>query len=399
MLNKWNISDSVCGLCFDTTSSNTGLSNGACVILQELLGRSLLHLACRHHILELVAAAAFNEAMSVTLSPEIPLFKKSKEQWKKIDKTHFQDYSSDIEVFEALSDIRDDVVQELQTALSQQQPRDDYKELIEITLIFLGTHACRGVVWSTPGPMHLARWMSKVIYTFKVWMFRSQLKLAQRQLHGLRSLCIFYSRIYVVAWIRAPLAVGAPYNDLNLLKSLVDYKRVHKRISCKTSMKLAGQLWYLSEELVGLSLFDDRVSNDTKEKMVMAMLCTDGATVPSKRVNLLLDEVQTKSLEDFTTKMTMSLFTKLNLPSDFLHTPVCQWHDRDDYNLACNTVKTLQVTNDHAERGVALVQEFTGSLTKDEEQLQFLLQAVSDHRKRYPGCLKRNYCVDSSETE
>ncbi|KAG0725682.1 hypothetical protein GWK47_038130 [Chionoecetes opilio] len=42
------------------------------------------------------------------------------------------------------------------------------------------------------------------------------------------------------------------------------------------------------------------------------------------------------------------------------------------------------VVNDHAERGVALIQEFNGSLTKDEEQLQFLLQVVADHRKAFP---------------
>ena len=41
---------------FDTTSSNTGLLSGACVILDQLLGRPLLNLGCRHHVLELVLA-------------------------------------------------------------------------------------------------------------------------------------------------------------------------------------------------------------------------------------------------------------------------------------------------------------------------------------------------------
>jgi len=41
---------------FDTTSSNTGLLSGACVILDQLIGRPLLNLGCRHHVLELVLA-------------------------------------------------------------------------------------------------------------------------------------------------------------------------------------------------------------------------------------------------------------------------------------------------------------------------------------------------------
>ena len=46
------------------------------------------------------------------------------------------------------------------------------------------------------------------------------------------------------------------------------------------------------------------------------------------------------------------------------------------------TVEGLFVTNDHAERGVALVKEFTRQLTKDEEQFQYLLQVVASHRTR-----------------
>jgi hypothetical protein len=45
---------------FDTTSSNTGATNGAAVILERMLNKQLLHLACRHHVLELIAEAVFS---------------------------------------------------------------------------------------------------------------------------------------------------------------------------------------------------------------------------------------------------------------------------------------------------------------------------------------------------
>ena len=36
----------------------------------------------------------------------------------------------------------------------------------------------------------------------------------------------------------------------------------------------------------------------------------------------------------------------------------------------------LTIVNDHAECDVALVQEYSGLLTKDEQQLQFVVQVV-----------------------
>ena len=53
------------------------------------------------------------------------------------------------------------------------------------------------------------------------------------------------------------------------------------------------------------------------------------------------------------------------------------------------TVHELKVVNDAAERGVALIQAYSGSLTRDEEQLQYLLQVVAAHRQAVPLPTKR----------
>ena len=74
-LKHWNIADVVYAICFDTTSSNTGCYSGACIKI-EGLGWNLLHFACHHHILELLAGAASKEAMGSTSSPEVLLFKR-----------------------------------------------------------------------------------------------------------------------------------------------------------------------------------------------------------------------------------------------------------------------------------------------------------------------------------
>lgn len=46
------------------------------------------------------------------------------------------------------------------------------------------------------------------------------------------------------------------------------------------------------------------------------------------------------------------------------------------------------MVNDRAERAVALIKELNGKLTTKEEQLQFLVQVVSDHRKVVPSSSK-----------
>jgi len=48
----------------------------------------------------------------------------------------------------------------------------------------------------------------------------------------------------------------------------------------------------------------------------------------------------------------------------------------------------MKVVNDCAERGIALVEEYNSSLTKDEEQKQFLLRLVELHRKQFPVATK-----------
>ena len=49
--------------------------------------------------------------------------------------------------------------------------------------------------------------------------------------------------------------------------------------------------------------------------------------------------------------------------------------------MAVNTVNTLTVTNDHAERRVALIEVFNRALTHTEEQAQYLLSGFRASQK------------------
>ena len=164
----------------------------------------------------------------------------------------------------SLGDINGDITDFIKTKLLQVQPRNDYRELLELSLIVLGGIPIRGIRFTAPGAMHQARGMSKVIYSMKIWLFRSQFKLTTKGLKGITEVVIFGIRVYLKAWMTAPLAISAPRNDLNFLNTLIKYEQVNPKVSKAAATKMANHMWYLSEDLVGLAFFDDRVPTSTK---------------------------------------------------------------------------------------------------------------------------------------
>ena len=56
------------------TSSNTGNKIRACFFVNKTCAGYLLHLACRHHIIELIAGVAFKRAITTTSVPQVLLF-------------------------------------------------------------------------------------------------------------------------------------------------------------------------------------------------------------------------------------------------------------------------------------------------------------------------------------
>ena len=77
-------------LSFDTTSSNTSKENGACTLLGKMIGRDLLHLACRHHMMDTVAEKVFSAYKIPSTGPDILLLKCFKDKWQSIDKDRYE---------------------------------------------------------------------------------------------------------------------------------------------------------------------------------------------------------------------------------------------------------------------------------------------------------------------
>ena len=299
-LSEWNICDNVKGICFDTTASNTGCFNGACVLIERALGRNLLHFACRHHIMEIVLEKVFTalKITSAASGPDIAIFKRFKSKWFLIDHSSYDTAGEVPEV--AL--FKDRTLEFALEKLKKCQPRDDYRELLELTIIFLGGTPARGIHIQAPGALHRARWMSRVLYCYKIWIFRAQFKLKKTEESALFQFLLFVSDVYVKAWFEAPLATKAPVNDLLFIKQVTVYSNAIIKQAALTAF--SRHLWYLSEIMVGLSFFDPKVDPDQKVLMLKAMQEREGSEVPLNRLdaNGKYDERQ---LCNFVTKNTL----------------------------------------------------------------------------------------------
>jgi hypothetical protein len=83
--------------------------------------------------------------------PVVQLFKRFKERWQFIDIANFQPASTDPSVEALVAPVRDSLVQFALKNLQEKQARDDYREFLELAVIFLGGTPTGGVRFQAPG--------------------------------------------------------------------------------------------------------------------------------------------------------------------------------------------------------------------------------------------------------
>lgn len=106
-----------------------------------------------------------------------------------------------------------------------------------------------------PGAYHHTRWLSKGLYSIKIWLFRAQIQLTAREERGMTEVALFVVTVYLEAWFASPIPTGTPRRDLALMKSLIHYAGGNPAIPKLTSEKFCHQLWHLSEDLLALAFF------------------------------------------------------------------------------------------------------------------------------------------------
>lgn len=386
-LENWGLLEKIQGFVFDTTAPNSGRLNGACVLLEQKLGRNILFLACRHHIFEIILQAVFIEAKFAPSSgPDIPLFKRFVNSWKNINKNEYSVWTDDSMTFDILNDVRDEILDFAEKRLKDCFPRDDYKEFLQLIVIFLGGKLKGNVNFRQPGAYHLARWMAKGIYSLKILLFKKQFKLTSTEEMSLKKICCFIIKCYAEVWFTAPNAIKAPINDILFIKKLYNYKNDDKKIAETALKKFINHLWYLSDECVIFSIFDNRVTIEQKRKMANKMLMNELEEYEEvgevkKKHSLKIEDIPNFIHQDLPvdliTYKSINMFDRFNIQTNCLSLDPIYWEENEEYKKGKEIVESLKVVNDTAERHVKLMEEFNSKITKNEEQKQFLLQVNS----------------------
>ena len=94
---------------------------------------------------------------------------------------------------------RSDLVYFSHSQLAEFQPRYDYKELLHLALLFLGSET-EGIQIIAPEALHRAMWMTNLIFCLNIYLFRFQFYLTAREHAGLQQFNIFVMQVYLKAW-------------------------------------------------------------------------------------------------------------------------------------------------------------------------------------------------------
>lgn len=341
-IEEWDLSGNISSMCFDTTASNTGIHAGACVLLEKKMNKKMLHLACRHHILELIVAKVHDNLFEIPTGPNIQLFNSFRSDWGNIDKNNYVSGMDDIEIVNTLSIHRIQIVEFINGQLKNHQQRNDYKELLNLVLIFFGEKPSDNYVILAPGAFHRARWMAKIIYCLKIYLFRFEREVDEKVLDALRNFNTFITIVYVKYWYLSPSSISAPRNDLNLVKDILLYRKVNENIANSALSSFKNHLWYINEKLIALAFFDPDVDFASKRKM-QKNLSRPGSKVPLNRISVVMDKMLGKNVEDFVSSSTITFFKMLNLRSNFLKIDPSLWIDDPEYMEAQEIVQSLKV--------------------------------------------------------
>ena len=388
MLMKWKIKGEVCAMVFDTTSSNTGGESGACKYLELWLETPILWLACRHHVYELHLKRVVQEVTGQTKDPGVALFRKLKADWHTMEIDYGNlckfDYSS---VPDWMQQEGKDVLSWAERELVKNTwPREDYRELLKLTIVCLGGEV-PNFQFLLPGPDHHARWMSKCLYYLKLKLLLKTFKISDVQQAQVEEISTFILIFYVKAWFLSPLSTAAARNDLSFMANMLRYRLVTKpRVVFAVLQSCYRHLWYLVPQTVILALADPGLSDSQKEGMARKLHSLERSKIETGKpvfpvVDWSGESIQIPEMSSFVTSSSWLIFNLLGLTGsqDWLTVPASLWDNFQEFRKLKEFALNIAVCNDIAERGIAMITRYIDK-AESEEQVQALLQVVEFHR-------------------
>ncbi|XP_065684263.1 uncharacterized protein LOC124807852 isoform X1 [Hydra vulgaris] len=403
----WNLGisgDSVHSVCFDTTSSNTGWMQGACVLLEKWQGRPLLWFACRHHIYELHikhVALAVSGNMSdgpvdnlfkkiqnfwETIKPDINLNNLNRFEWSKRKGTFLEEQALKTKIY-------------LEYALfTEKFPRGDYKHLAELVLVWLGSDKLGNFKFRKPIAFHHARFLSKAIYYMTIERLTFHLQqfdiIREEEIATVPQIAEFIGLFHARWFLKAPLAVSSPSLDLCAIRDMTKYGSFKKTVSTTAIKSIKNHLWFLTERNVVFALCDETLDNNIREKIAKKLFLYPRPSnlTLGKPLFPNIDIKKIPELWQLVGPQSWILIQQLNLSvieTEWMQVSSKDWNNFSGYRVLKTFVEKLTVVNDCAERGVKLIQDFT-HICQDEKLKQSLMISISNHRQKFSVNSKKN---------
>ena len=324
-----------------------------------------------------------------TKEPGVALFKRLKSGWHTLeidyDNLSKLDYSS---LPKWMQDQGKEVLDWALTELEKNTwPREDYRELLRLSIICLGGDI-PGFQFLMPGPDHHARWMSKCLYYLKMKLLLNIFPMSQEEKCQVEEISKFTVILYVKAWFESPISTAAARNDLTFLVNMSKYRLVTKpKIAMDLMQSCYRHLWYLVPQTVVFAMADSGLSAVQKEKMAIKLHSLERAKIEGGKPTFPFIDLMTgfdagiPDLADFVTADSWLVFDLLGMTGtqDWMTIPSSMWENFQEYKKFSEFVKNISVCNDVAERGIALITAFINK-AQSEEQRQALLQVVELHR-------------------
>ena len=252
-----------------------------------------------------------------------------------------------------------------------------------------------------PGAVSSTRFMQQAIYLLKIAMLRGRgpdkFYLTHREESCILPLAEYIVLFFVPHYLQARFAGAAPRLDRDLWSGLCKYEALHaigskqQILTSAAKESLKRHLWYLTQECIIFSLFDDELADAERRQVAdhllvhprPPMFATGKPHAPNH--NLLTPNPQ---LSSFVGPRSWLLFDLTNVGSQWLQRPVAEWPLEADYRQLLGLIRELEVVNDGAERAIKDVTEYA-HITQDGIMRDDYIVVANCHRDVFHS-LKRD---------
>lgn len=408
VVSELGLLSSVHALVFDTTASNTGRLKGSSTLFEAMLDKAILWLACRHHIPELFIKHANIAIRGESKGPDDTLFKDFKNFFSFIEVTKWSIWTRPNSIRDWRCRRADEVLVWANEHMENTTwPREDYRELLELVVTYLGgsvKRVHRGEITvqpfqvRKPGAVHRARFMASCLYLLKICLYRDQFVTDEQNIQDALILGEYIALIHAPYFLKSPLAISAPRHDRDLWIDLNNYKTCFKLSMRQTRMiesvqdSVKNHLWYLTEELVVFGLFDNKLEIAERKNMAKKILFfpKEKTYKPGKPKFPVM--TTNPKLEEFIGPRSWLLFNILNAKGLWLNNNVSEWDEDAEYSRMKKCLNELKVVNDLAERCIKDIQEYA-DLARDSQYREDILIVATDHRSIFQDLRKNSLAL------